>query len=337
MPVDRTAEHRQALTRFRLLGLWLPLALVAVVVVVQLVLLPRLPDPAAVHWGVGGEVDGWGPAWSFPVLTAVVGGGIVALTGVAAQSGRARAGGALDLRFVSAMNLWLAGFLGSLTLLLVVIQVGVEDASTVDMPFWMMLPSLALGLALGAAGWFLTPRVQGDTAAGATPDTVALRPGEQAAWLQTVSMSRVAMAVMVAAVVSSFAILAFAVVAVRPGPETWIIGLTALLVGAASLAMTVFHVRVDGTGFTVRSAVGWPRVTIPTADIASVEVVQVNPMGDFGGWGWRYNPTFGQGAVLRSGDALRVTRTNGKKLTVTVDDAATAAALLRGLQERGRV
>lgn len=333
---EQTAEHKRALTRSRLLGLWLPLVIVTVAVVVQLVLLPQLPDPAAVHWGASGEVDGWGPAWSFPVLTAVLGGGVIALTAVAAQAGRSRMGGALDLRFTSAMNLWLAGFLGSLLTLLVGVQAGIDDASAVDMPFWLMLPSLALGLALGAAGWFLTPHIKSDQPDGTTPDAVALRPGEQAVWLQTVSMSGVAMAVMIIAVVSSFAILAFAVVVAEPSPETWIIGLTALLVSAASIAMTVFHVRVDGAGFTVRSALGWPRTTVPTAEIASVEVVQVSPLGDFGGWGWRYNPGYGQGIVLRAGDALRVTRTNGKKLTVTVDDAATAAALLRGLQERGR-
>ncbi|GAB3816045.1 hypothetical protein GCM10028820_14640 [Tessaracoccus terricola] len=334
MTSDRTVQHRRALARSRLLGLWLPLALLAVVVAVQLVLLPRLPDPAAVHWGTGGQVDGWGPAWSFPLLTALVGGGIVTLTAVASQSSRARASAALDLRFVSAMNLWLVGFLGSLTLLLVVIQVDVQDASNVDMPFWMMLPSLVLGFALGAAGWFLTPHVEADAPGGSTPDAVDLRPGEQAVWLRTAAMSRWALVMMVVAVVSSFAVLAFAVVAVRPGPETWIVGLSALLVGAATLTMTVFRVRVDGNGLTVRSVVGWPRANIPTAEIASVEVVQVNPLGDFGGWGWRYNPSYGQGVVMRSGDALLVTRTNGKKLTVTVDDAATAAALLRGMKNR---
>lgn len=336
MSVDRTPDHDRALARSRLLGLWLPLVLLAVVVVAQVILLPRMPDPAAVHWGPGGKVDGWGPAWSFPLLTALVGGGVVVLTGVASQVGRKRSGGPLDLRFVSAMNLWLVGFLGSLTLLLVVLQLDLDDASAVAVPFWMILPSLALGILLGALGWFLTPRIEAAGPTASTPDAVALRPGEHAVWLKTAAMSPLAVGLILVAVVSSFAFLAFSLVAAAASPEAWVIGGSTLLLGVLVTVMTVFRVRVDGSGLSVRSAVGWPRVHVPIDEIATVEVVHVSPLGDFGGWGWRFNPGYGQGIVMRTGEALRVTRTNGKKLTVTVDDAATAAALLRGLKDRSR-
>lgn len=334
--LDRTVDRERALKRSRLLGLWLPLGLLAVVVAVQVALLPRLPDPAAVHWGASGAADGWGPGWSFPLLTALVGGGVVALTAVASQAGRARHNSTLDLRFVSAMNLWLVGFLGSLMLVLVAIQVGLDDASDVAMPLWMLLPSLAIGIVLGLLGWFLTPRVEGDDLSSTTPDAVTVRPGEQVVWLRTVSMSRVALAVMLAALASSLAVLVIALFAVEATAETWIIGGTALLVCLLAVAFTVFHIRVDATGLGARSAFGWPRVHIPLEEIESIDLVEINPLGDFGGWGWRYNPGHGQGIVLRSGEALRVTRTNGKLLTVTIDDAATAAALLRGLKDRNR-
>ncbi|WP_185975841.1 DUF1648 domain-containing protein [Tessaracoccus rhinocerotis] len=336
MSVDRTPDHDRVLARAGLLGLWLPLVLLAVVVVAQVILLPRMPDPAAVHWGPGGKVDGWGPAWSFPLLTALVGGGIVVLTGVASRAGRKRSGGPLDLRFVSAMNLWLVGFLGSLTLLLVVLQLDLDDASAVAVPFWMILPSLALGILMGALGWFLTPRIEAAGPTASTPDAVALRPGEHAVWLKTAAMSPLAVGLILVAVVSSFAFLAFSLVAAAASPEAWVIGGSTLLLGVLVTVMTVFRVRVDGSGLSVRSAVGWPRVHVPIDEIATVEVVHVNPLGDFGGWGWRFNPGYGQGIVMRTGEALRVTRTNGKKLTVTVDDAATAAALLRGLKDRSR-
>ena len=68
--------------------------------------------------------------------------------------------------------------------------------------------------------------------------------------------------------------------------------------------------------------------------IDRVEAVQVNPMGEFGGWGLRWAPGGGFGVVLRSGPGIRVRRTGGKVFTVTVDDAATGAALLEALRVR---
>ena len=53
---------------------------------------------------------------------------------------------------------------------------------------------------------------------------------------------------------------------------------------AAVIAATaVFHVRVDETGLTVTSATGFPRFHVPVAEIERVEVVEVSPMGEYGG------------------------------------------------------
>lgn len=332
MPDARTTDRTRALARFRWVGLALPLALTAVVVVVQLVLLPRLPDPVASHWGLSGEPDGWSAPWTYPLMTALVCGGIVLLTALGSLAGSSRSG-SLDFRFVSAINLWTVGFLGSLLLHTVWIQVDLTDTSGVRLSGWALLPSLAFAFALGAAGWFLTLRVPADDADTTRPDAVALRPGEQAVWLRTTTMARAGMVLLAATILGT----------VGPGvfflftgesEVGWILVGTAVFLGILALAMTAFRIRVDATGFTARSTLGWPRVHIPTAEIATVEVLPVNPMGDFGGWGWRVSPTMGQGIVTRSGDAVRITRTNGKRFTVTVDDAAMAAALLRGYQER---
>jgi len=59
----------------------------------------------------------------------------------------------------------------------------------------------------------------------------------------------------------------------------------------------------------------------------------VDPMGQFGGWGLRWGPA-GFGVVLRTGEGIEVRRRSGKTLTVTVDDAATGAALLNALVAR---
>lgn len=54
----------------------------------------------------------------------------------------------------------------------------------------------------------------------------------------------------------------------------------------------------------------------------------VNPMGDFGGWGLRLSVDGRVGVVLRTGEALQITRRKGRPFVVTVDDAETAAAVL---------
>jgi len=73
---------------------------------------------------------------------------------------------------------------------------------------------------------------------------------------------------------------------------------------------------------------GWPRIEIPAAEIASVRAVRVDPFAEFGGWGYRFGVDGRRGVVLRAGDALEVARTNGRVFVVTVDDAATAASVL---------
>ncbi|MNY73206.1 hypothetical protein D3C86_2119390 [compost metagenome] len=57
-------------------------------------------------------------------------------------------------------------------------------------------------------------------------------------------------------------------------------------------------------------------------------------MGEFGGWGLRLSTDRRFGVVLRSGEAIEVLRRSGKRFVVTVEDAATGAALLEALVER---
>ncbi len=106
------------------------------------------------------------------------------------------------------------------------------------------------------------------------------------------------------------------------------IAVVLVIVVAATVA---FHVRVDDTGFTVRSVLGIPRFRVPLAEVATAAKVEVNPMGEFGGWGMRLGADRRFGIILRAGEAIEVARTNGKRLVVTVDDAGTGAGLLEAL------
>ena len=100
-----------------------------------------------------------------------------------------------------------------------------------------------------------------------------------------------------------------------------------------ALAFTGFRVTVDRQGLRWRGRLGLPRGHVPLEDIASSEVVQVDP-SHYGGWGYRLSPVHGTALVTRGGSALRVTRRDGRRFTITVDDAGTGAALLEALSHR---
>ncbi len=63
-------------TGFLWVGLIVPLAILIGAAVVIAAWLPELPAPVAVHWGTDG-VDGYGPGWTYLVITLGMGGGLV--------------------------------------------------------------------------------------------------------------------------------------------------------------------------------------------------------------------------------------------------------------------
>lgn len=102
------------------------------------------------------------------------------------------------------------------------------------------------------------------------------------------------------------------------------------------LVATTVRVSVGEAGLVVRSLpLGVPRVVVPLEHVARADVVHVSPIADFGSWG--YVPTrLGAVVVTREGPALQVRRGDGSLLTLTVDDAHEAAALLNTLADRRR-
>ena len=117
-------------------------------------------------------------------------------------------------------------------------------------------------------------------------------------------------------------------VALAGSDAWWIMAAVTILLIVLIATTLVFRVRASADGLRVRSVTGWPRWNIPAADITGARAVQVNPMGEFGGWGLRFAVDGRMGVVLRTGEALQVTRRSGRTLVVTIDDARTAAAVL---------
>jgi hypothetical protein len=198
-----------------------------------------------------------------------------------------------------------------------------------------VLACIAAGAIVGTLAWFFQPAAEwakpGLPAASAP---LAIAPGERVVWLRTATMARGG-AIGIAAAVLAVLVAAF-VAWLTGAPEglVWLLGLLGVLLLTLAATTVAFHVRVDEAGLSVDSMLGLPRFRIRLADIASAAAVDVNPMGEFGGWGLRLSVDRRFGVVLRRGEAIEVVRTNGRRFVVTVDDAATGAALLEALLRR---
>jgi len=79
---------------------------------------------------------------------------------------------------------------------------------------------------------------------------------------------------------------------------------------------------------SIARSTAWSK-SIGLSRIRTVRSEPVNP-GSWGGWGYRVMP--GRSAVvLRAGEGVVLTLTNGKEFAVTVDDSATLASVLGSL------
>ncbi|KQZ83366.1 hypothetical protein ASD56_13835 [Microbacterium sp. Root166] len=328
---------RGAYRRFLLIGLVLPLVVAVIAVALQLWWLPSLPDPAAIHWSGSGP-DGFAPPWTYPVLTAALAIGLpLLLAGIAHAAARAGEWGP-NLRFLGAVSLGTSLGLSLALTWSVAMQRGLTDAADAPGVGIPLLAALGLGLVAGVIGWFAQPGVSrsNGTAASGQAAPIVLAEGERAVWLRTTTMSRGGMAALLAGVLA----LAGAVfVTALAGPDRrlpWILAGALVVFLLAVLSTTVFRVRVDEQGLTVRSGLGVPRFRVPLGDVATAEVSHVQALAEFGGIGIRSVPGRRFGVVLRSGDALRVHRVDGREFVVTVDDATTGAALLTALAARER-
>ena len=116
--------------------------------------------------------------------------------------------------------------------------------------------------------------------------------------------------------------------------QYWALSFIPVVVILLLLTNFTWTVRVDARGVRVRSVIGVPWVSIPLDQITSADVIEVQALAQYGGWGIRWALNGRIGVIVRSGEALEVHRAKGLDLVVTVDDAGTAAALLNALVTR---
>ncbi len=106
-----------------------------------------------------------------------------------------------------------------------------------------------------------------------------------------------------------------------------------LLVLVALELFARVRVSVDGRELCIRYGyVGWLRQRIALARIGAARSFRLEPM-EHGGWGYRGSlRLFGRAAVVvRGGPALGLELDAGRRLSITVDDAESAARLINAL------
>lgn len=320
--------------RMILVGVILPAVVGLAGTIVVILVLPELPDPIAIHWGVTGEPDGFGPAWIsavLPLLGVVYAGFAFAVV----RSGVRENGISIAQRGILAVGPYLAVVLAGIGAGSVYAQRGLENAQDAPSILPLLAASLGAGLVVGVGAWFALPRHRRPVAADlSSAPAISLTDTERAVWMQRLEPGRTAGVLVISGL--ALAVTAGAAIIWASAPLVnllvWV-GIIALL----SLAVTstlFWTIRIDETGFTARSALGAPNYHYPLDEIEGAAVADIVPLRDFGGWGIRMVGGRRTGIVLRAGEAIEVKRVDGKTLVVTVDDALRGAALLNGLIAR---
>jgi hypothetical protein len=328
---DVAARARSTRRRATLVGADIPIVLTAIAAVVMATWIPDLPDPVAVHWS-GDTPDGFGDVWLM-LLTPL---GISGLFGIFAAGiiARPTERGLLmaNQKIALVLSVWLAGMLGVGVSGSLWVQRGLEDAADASGGAIWLLWGVIAGIVLAVPAWFLLPESDSLVPDGERPQPIELGATELVAWSRGVSPGRAPRLVVAGAFVVMFA--AAVLTASAGSPAFVTVAATAAFLTVLVAATMWWRVTVDRRGLIVRSALGWPRVSIPASEITDVTIADVNPSADFGGWGWRVGSGGRSGIILRAGEAIEVTRANGKRFVVTVDDAATGAAVLAGIAAR---
>jgi len=120
-----------------------------------------------------------------------------------------------------------------------------------------------------------------------------------------------------------------------PAPAPYLNLVHVLMLALLELFAKV-HVDVDQREIRIRYGyIGWLTQRVALARVVAARAFQLRPL-EHGGWGYRGSVRlFGRAAVIvRGGPALGLELADGKRLSVTVDDADTAARVINGILSR---
>jgi hypothetical protein len=292
-----------------------------------------VPSPVAVHWGLDGTADRFSSVGA--VVGMLLGLGVLFATMTTVVAVGSRNAPTIS-RMTAATGAGVTGFVTALMVASLADQRGLADAANADLGVGVWIVALATAAGLGFLAALLVPGAPASSTSGIEADghtdglRVALAPGERVVWSRSVASDSVAVVVMFGAV----GVTAVAAVVTGMWPALLVPAVLLLLI----LIMFSIRVTVDRRGLTVRGSLGRPRWHTPLEEIRRAGVVDVRPIRDFGGYGYRIAISSAlrgtTGFVLRGGPALILDHADGRRSLVVVDDAETAAGLLNELAAR---
>jgi len=317
------------------IGVIVPLLIALVGLIAMVASLPQLPSSIAVHWGPSGAPDRFGSPVGGLILVAVFALAWSAFAFAIARPLAGREYPTFNQRLVLAVGPFMITLITVLMAGSLLIQRGLADARSGPSLVPVLVASVAAALVLGVAAWFALPAhvaPQDDSAPAA--DVFDLSSSERVVWTRHLQVSRRMSIVLVGILVVALG--GGGIVMWLAAPTwvfvLWVVLYTVIIVGV--IGTLSWRVVIDERGLVARSVFGYPRFTVPVSEVQSAKGVTTDALREFGGYGIRWAGTGRWGLVTRSGEALEVTRTNGSSLTITVSQAATAAALLNSLVGR---
>ncbi|MBZ4319823.1 hypothetical protein [Streptomyces huiliensis] len=287
----------------------------------------RLADRIATHFDGSGRADGFTAASSFTYQALAL---VLSLAVLFAALAFFLELEVLSWRTLAATAYAVAALIASLLVWTVLGNASADAPEDARLGLGALATTLTSALAAGTLGVLLAgltaPRPREAPAAVTAAPRLPLGATEGAVWTRSV-VSRPLLGLGVALLIAGAG---FGLAA------GWTAGLGLGSGALLLLALPGARVTVDRHGLT--AAPLWaprPRLRIGLDRVVSADARAVDAFREFGGWGYRVR-SGRSGLVLRSGDALVVRLATGGEFFVTVDDAATAAALLNTLADRAR-
>ncbi|WRS30757.1 DUF1648 domain-containing protein [Actinomycetaceae bacterium MB13-C1-2] len=292
---------------------------------ISLTWIPSLPDPVAIHWGGDMLPNGFQSPGSFIALITGLMAVLIfffAAIGFAAKSADAM------VRLVVGTQLFLALMCATLLLTTLGIQRGSTGADEVLLPGWVLPVSILVPAGVAMAGALLVPKTRvpdAPTGPGPNIPRAALQDGGVPTWSGKTTMSEPLVWGMGALIIGLF-------IWIGAEANAWYWMLVGLPLVAVILLMSAFTIRIDAAGLHARALLGWPKVFVTAAQVRTAAAVEVRPLPEFGGWGYRISVDGATGIVLRKGPGIRVEYGKSQTLVLTVNggmqEAEEAAATL---------
>ncbi len=290
----------------------------------------QLPEVVATHWGPDGNADAFRPVAELYVQNAVVVGVLplfLLVIGLVTRQGRVMgpisAATAVFMSVVMNGSLWLQRGMAA------------EQVPDASFDLAMVVASIAAA-AVGVLGWlvFRRPRSEAPVPLNIASNAPRLLVDE-AVTLAWTGRTRLAPAAIVVLGIGTLATVIPVPLMVASG--NWgsaiVMALLAVVIAVLGLAMAA-NVAVDARGVRARALGFIPWADVPMQTIAGATVKNVNPLGDFGGWGLRAGFNGERGLITSGGPALRIDRGDQGPFLITLSDAEAAAATLNTLLAR---